>query len=229
MDDSALQRALQVANWLGLTPVGWIFSYTDSRSQEGDSLPVWAPDVHCGGRLVIANMKRTDRQVGAKFVTLAMDANTGATEAFQLSDVSVQMVAEEIWDGTEQGRFVKTHHEIIVDGKETTQLDSVLCLINTAMLSQEGAYAGKTTNSVNKKNGVLTGKTKKALLAAMDNNSSLLRALSDFNILVALDALLPAKQTEELCRLVKKWVRGQKNGTEVSTKLKLSLQSVLSS
>jgi hypothetical protein len=31
---------------------------------------------------------------GRNFVTLAMDAMTGATEAFQLSDVSVQMVSE---------------------------------------------------------------------------------------------------------------------------------------
>ena len=228
-NNAPLQRALQVANWLGLTPVGWIFSYTDSRSKDEDSLPVWAPDVHCGARLVIANMKRTNRQEGARFVTLAMDANTGATEAFQLSDVSVQMVAEDMWTGTEHGRFVTTHHEIIVDGKETTQLDSVLCLVNTAMLSQVGSYAGKTTNSVSKRNGSLTGKTKKALLAAMGEDSSLLNELSDFNVLVALDALLPAEQTEELCRLVKKWVRGQKHGTNVPTKLKLSLQSVLSS
>jgi len=233
VDDSALKRALAVADWLGLTPVGWIFSYTDSRSEDEDSLPVWAPDVHCGARQVICNMKRKDRQEGAKFLTLAMDANTGATEAFQLSDVSVQMVAEEMWIGTEQGRFVKTQHEIIVDGKETTQLDSVLCLVNTAMLSQIGSFAGKATNSVNKKNGTLTTKTKKALLAALDKDSSdhcsLLNAVSDFNILVALDGLLPADQTEQLCRLVKKWVRGQKHGTEIPTKLKLSLRSVLSS
>lgn len=237
-NDSAiqLQRALTVASWLGLTPVGWIFSYTDERSKDEDSLPVWAPDVHCGGRQVICNMKRhtdDDKQEGAKFVTLAMDANTGATEAFQLSDVSVQMVAEKMWDGTEQGRFVTTQHEIIVDGKETKQLDSVLCLVNTAMLSQVGSYSGKTTNSVNKKNGSLTGKTQKTLLAALDKDSSdhcsLLNALSDFNILVALDALLPAEQTEQLCRLVKKWARGQKHGTQVPQKIKLSLQSVLSS
>jgi hypothetical protein len=180
-------------------------------------------------------MKRhtDDKQEGAKFVTLAMDANTGATEAFQLSDVSVQMVAEKMWDATEQGRFVTTQHEVIIDGKETKQLDSVLCLVNTAMLSQVGSYAGKPTNSVNKKNGTLTGKTKKTLLAALDKDSSdhcsLLNALSDFNILVALDALLPSEQTEELCRLVKKWVRGQKHGTQVPQKIKLSLQSVLSS
>jgi hypothetical protein len=235
MDNAALQRALTVADWLGLTLVGWIFSYTDSRSEEEeDSLPVWGRDVHVGACQIIEKMKRLDdRQEGAKFVTLAMDANTGATEAFQLSDVSIQMVAENMWEGTEQGRFVTTQHEIIVDGKETNQLDSVLCLVNTAMLSQVGSYAGKTTNSVNKKSGNLSAKTKKALLAALDKDGSdhcsLLNALSDFNMLVALDALLPAEETKELCRLVKKWVRGQKHGTQVPKTLKLSLQSVLSS
>lgn len=233
-DDAALQRALTVADWLGLTLVGWIFSYTDSRSEEEDSLPVWASDVHTGACQTIEKMKRLDdRQEGAKFVTLAMDANTGATEAFQLSDVSIQMVAEKMWDGSEQERFVTTQHEIIVDGKETTQLDSVLCLVNTGMLSQVGSYAGKTTNSVNRTSGTLTTKTKKALLAALDKDSSdhcsLLNALSDFNILVALDALLPAEQTKDLCRLVRKWVRGQKRGTKVPKTLKLSLQSVLNS
>jgi hypothetical protein len=230
------RRALTVASWLGLTPVGWIFSYTDSRSnKDQDSLPVWGSDVWNGARLEIANMERSGREEGAKFCTLAMDANTGATEAFQLSDVSVQMVAEHMWDGgnnndEESKRFVTTQHEIIVDGKETTQLDSVLCLVNTAMLSHEGSFAGKTVNSI-KRNGSLTGKTKKALLAALEKDSadqsSLLNALSDFNILMALDELLPSEDMQELCRLVRKWVRGQKRGTQVGTKLKVLLQNVL--
>jgi hypothetical protein len=175
-------------------------------------------------------MERNGREEGAKFCTLAMDAHTGATEAFQLSDVSVQMVAENMWDGKESKRFVTTQHEIIVDGKETTQLDAVLCLVNTAMLSHEGSFAGKTVNSV-KKNGSLTGKTRKALLAALEKDSSdhcsLLNALNDFDILMALDELLPSEETQELCRLVRKWVRGQKRGTQVGTKLKMVLQSVL--
>jgi hypothetical protein len=224
---------LTVASWLGLTPVGWIFSYTDSQSNDQeDSLPVWGLDVWNGARLEIANMERNGREQGAKFCTLAMDANTGATEAFQLSNVSVQMVAEDMWDGKEPGRFVTTQHEIIVDGKETTQLDSVLCLVNTAMMRHEGSFAGRTVNTV-KKNGSLTGKTKKTLLAALDKDESdhcsLLDALRDFNILMALDELLPSEDIEELCRLVRKWVRGQKRGTEVGSKLKLVLQSVLNS
>ena len=39
------------------------------------------------------------------------------------------------------------------------------------MLSQVGSYAGKTTNSVSRKNGTLTTKTKKALLAALDKDA----------------------------------------------------------
>ena len=98
-----------------------LFLYRLSFRREEDSLPVWGRDVHVGACQIIEKMKRlNDRQEGAKFVTLAMDANTGATEAFQLSDVSIQMVAEKMWEGTEQGRFVTTQHEIIVDGKETT-------------------------------------------------------------------------------------------------------------
>jgi hypothetical protein len=197
-------------------------------------LPVWGHDVWNGAHLQIANMKRNNREEGAKFVTLAMDANTGVTEAFQFSKVSVQMVAQDMWDGNEMSRFITTRHEIIVDGKETTQLDSVLCLINTAMLSHEGSFAGQTLNSVNKKNGSLTKKTKERLLAALEKDESgdrcsLLDSLRDFNILMALDELLPLEDMEELCRLVRKWVRGQKRGTKVERKLKLVLQSVLNS
>lgn len=230
------ERVLTIASWLGLSPIGWIFSYTDSRcldDQDSSSLPVWGHDVWIGAHLQIANMKRSNREDGSKFVTLAMDANTGATEAFQFSNVIVQMVAQDMWDGNEMSRFITTRHEIIVDGKETTQLDSVLCLINTAMLSHEGSFAGQTLNSVNKKNGSLTKKTKERLLAALEKDESdhcsLLDSLRDFNILMALDELLPVKDMEELCRLVRKWVRGQKRGTKVERKLKLVLQSVLNS
>lgn len=94
-------RAMQIAKWLGLEPIGWIFTYRDDRHKDDDSLPVWSLDVHTGAMLQIENMKTASKDheiddIGARFVTLAMDGQTGATEAFQLSDVSVQMVAEQL-------------------------------------------------------------------------------------------------------------------------------------
>jgi hypothetical protein len=61
---------------------------------------------------------------------------------------------------------------VVLDGKETRQLDSVLCLSNTAMLSHEGSFAGNALagSSSVKKNGSLTNKARKAILKAMDSD-----------------------------------------------------------
>jgi hypothetical protein len=221
-------RVLEIANHLGLVPVGWIFSYQDNRHEDDDALPIHGADVQTGASLQITNMKSLGRSEGAKFVTLAMDANSGATEAFQLSDVSVQMVAEGLLvPDDKNGRQVPTKHAVLVDGKEVKKLDSVLFLVNTAMLPHVGTYSGKSATSAVKKNGNLLIKTKKALLAAVDSDASLLEELSDFNTLLALDQALSKADSEELCQLVRKWVRGQKRGTLVTPKLKMQLRSIL--
>jgi hypothetical protein len=223
-------RVLELAKKMDLVPVGWIFSHPDVRHERDDALPVYGLDVKIGGTLQIANMKSKGLVDGKIFATLAMDANTGATEAFQLSDVSVQMVHEGnivVDSNSGNRREVPTKHNIIINGKETKTLDSVLCLVNTAMLSHEGAYAGSSAVSSVKKNGSLTNKAKKTLLGLLDDDRQLLQELCDFNSLLALDQLLPAEDSESLCQSVKKWARGQKQGTQVDSKVKLRLRSVL--
>ena len=184
-------------------------------------------------------------ETGDKFVTLAMDATTGATEAFQLSDVSVQMVHEDIFEKLFEPfanakqtlcnpPMVPTKHPVLVDGQETNVLDSVLCMVNTAVLSHTGSYCGSTSASATKKsNGSLTNKTKKALLKALDSSDSadFLKQVCDFNVLLALDELLASaktkgsvnkgvitEDTKALCKLVKKFARGQKKGTQTAIK-----------
>jgi hypothetical protein len=249
-------RVLEIADLLGLVPVGWIFSYSgNNRHQGDDALPIMGIDVQTGAMLQIANMKKHDagsavgggdRIEGAKFVTLAMDGSTGATEAFQLSCVSVQMVSEGMFVGTGGGdstttvpndRYIPMKRPALVDGKETTLLDSVLCLVNTAMLSHEGTFAGSSAvSTIKKKNGTLTNKAKKALRDAitMGNNDNgddarLLQELCNLNTLLALDQTLNKDDSTELCQLVRKWARGQKKGTRLSPTLKLHLQSILES
>lgn len=222
-------RVLYIAEKLGLVPVGWIFTYQDNRQEDEDNLPVYDLDVQTACKLQIAKMRSQEGSDGSKFVTLAMDSASGGTEAFQMSDVSVQMVHENILvpkEGISQ-RHVATKHEIVVDGKQTKQLDSVLCLVNTAMLSHVGSFAGKTATSSVKKNGSLTNKTKKTLLEAISNDSKLLEELCNFNTLLALDQSLSREDTEELCGLVRKWSRGQKQGTKVGSKVKMHLKGIL--
>jgi hypothetical protein len=233
-------HARRVADWLGLKPVGWIFSYDDERLEDADALPVYRSDIQEGAVLQIHNMKNAGREEGCRFVTLAMDARSGATDAFQLSDVCVQMVAEGMLiagtDNDKQqdkdGRYCKTKHAVIVDGKETQQLDSTLCLVNTAMLSHEGSFSGNLkAGSAVKKNGSLANKARKNILKAMEDDSQddglILKALCDFSILLALDEVLDEKDSEQLCKTVQKWARGQKKGTNLPSDLKLRLKSIL--
>ena len=226
-----IQRVARVARALGLQPVGWIFTYADDR-HGNDGLPVFGKDVVTGAHLQMAKMKSQSPDAmspehSRAFVTLAMEASTGATEAFQLSDVSVQMVSEKVFDtsGRQNERFTATQHPVIVDGQETHQVDSVLCLVNTAMLSKQGDYCGPTKASV-KKTGALTKKTRKALLDALahdtaqtTSSSQLLPLLCDFDLLLSLDEFLGPKDSEQVCAIVQKWARGQKRKTQLDDRL----------
>ena len=95
------------------------------------------------------------------------------------------------------------------------------------MLSHVGSFAGKTAVSTVKKNGSLTNKAKKALLGAIDDDTKLLEELCNFNTLLALDQSLSSDDSEELCGLVRKWSRGQKQGTTVASKVKMHLRAIL--
>ena len=228
--ESKDSKEMKVASWLGLEPVGWIFRYQEDRHKDEDSLPVYAEDVQTGASLQIcimkANQKAEDR--GARFVTLAMDGKTGATEAFQLSDVSVQMVAEDmiVVDPKKSGRFAPTRHGIIVDGQETRQLDAVLCLVNTAMLSHEGSFAGSTATM--RKTGGLTKKARKSIAKTLKDDEKLLEELCNFHSLVALyNEGLSEQDVEKLCELTRKRARGQKKGTIVDEELKEKLRTMV--
>lgn len=254
----------------------------NNNNDQDDSLPVWGLDVATGARLQIDNMRRRQQQQqqqqqeqqerGQVFVTLAMDATTGATEAFQLSDVAVQMVDEGMFaihhrddvddvDGgrattkttTKEGpgaakttpdnpnpRVVPMRRAVLVDGRETRELDSVLCLVNTALLSHVGTFAGggnggtasaaaAAAGPIKRGTGRLTKRAKASLLAALmgTDDRALLEGLCDFNVLLALDRALTPDETEELCSTVRRWARGQKQGTKVGQKLKLKLQGIL--
>ena len=249
-------RAIRIASWLGLHPIGWIFSYADEdRHEDGDALPVHGRDAVIGSKLQIETMKRRGREEGCKFVTLALDGRVGATEAFQLSDVCVQMVAEGVLPSSypnnnidandekskSSTRFLALNDPVIVSGEETKQLDSVLLLVNMAMLSHVGMYSGGSNapmgGNVKRNSGELLLKTRKRILSALtvdgnniDNKSNgggVLKELCDLDVLMALDLLIGKKDSEKLCKLVRNYARGQKKGTVLDDHLKLVLQTVL--
>jgi hypothetical protein len=180
----------------------------------------------------IESMQKLGREEGRKYVTLSLDSTSGATEAFQLSDTTVQMVAEGVLANPKNEimkRFVTTMEPILIDNKETKDLDSVLCLVNTAMLSHEGRMSGSIGVSSTKKSGGLTAKTKKTILSNIesDNDEQLLKCLCDFDILMALDKMIRREDMTRLCELVSKYSRGMRKGTKVSLDLKLAIKSIL--
>jgi hypothetical protein len=233
------KQVADVAAWLGLRAVGWLFAYQGER-EEG--VPVHAPDVLMGATLQIDNMKKLQGITGnedtatdhpAAFVTLAMDAESGATEAFQLSDVAVQMVAERILSPKEDGRVLSSRHPVAVDGKETNEVDSLLCLVNTALLSRDGNHAGppasggKVVSQV-KKAGGLTAKAQKSLARALlgGDEQDLMRLLSDVSLLVALHDLMGPDDCRAICTAVRKWTR-LKRGASLDAKLKDRLRKLV--
>lgn len=236
-----VERAIYIANLLGLKMVGWIYSYSDDRNNEnseattmnndGDEpLPVFGQDMVVGAMGQIDNMQRIGKEDGSEFITLALDAKTGATEAFQLSDVSVQAVAEGKVDIPEKNsRYLETTEPVVIHTKETTNLDSVLCLVNTAMLSHEGNFSGGSTKSSIKKGGALTAKAKKNIIKKLSSGDTenLMASLCDFNILMALDRSLGKKEMDELCHLVKKYSRGQRKAAKPSNELILVFKNLL--
>eukprot|EP00977_Amphora_coffeiformis_P014908 scaffold4244_cov167-Amphora_coffeaeformis.AAC.21 len=230
MDYSKAKQVLQVAEWLGLQPIGWIFTYPETDRHDKDGLPVFGPDVKTAAELQTRNMKFLGRIEGARFITLAMDGNNGATEAFQLSDVVVQMTAEGVLDGEQKGRFLETTTPVLVDGKETKKVDSVLCLVNTALLSHEGSYADGHPSAV-KKTGGFTKKIKKRLTAALlgHDDFALLQTLCNFTLLVALTERLDPADAEALVTTVRKFARGQKRSTKVGMSLKRKIGVIVES
>mmetsp|Transcript_25119 Transcript_25119/g.38568 ORF Transcript_25119/g.38568 Transcript_25119/m.38568 type:complete len:136 (+) Transcript_25119:40-447(+) len=127
----------------------------------------------------------------------------------------------------------KNKDPVVVSGEETKRLDSVLLLVNTAMLSHVGLYSGGTNapigGNVKKTSGALLGKTRKRILAALEkkDGSEVLSELCDFDVVLAIDALIGKEESEKLCLLVRKYARGQKKGTVINEQLKLTLRSVL--
>jgi hypothetical protein len=217
-------KARLVATWLGLRPIGWIFTYADDR-HANDGLPMHVPEIVQAAQGQMQYMQFTDKDdlYPTAWVTCAMDATSGATEVFQLSDVAVQMVAEDVFDTSSQKnqRQAYTRHPVLVEGQEVNEFDSVLCLVNTALLSHTGWY-GSSTNAVSTKTGRLLKKARKGLRQALTerDSASLLSQLCSFSTILALyEEGLSENECQALCRVVQKWTRGQKKGTKIDEAL----------
>eukprot|EP00970_Alexandrium_tamarense_P000344 scaffold38_cov244-Alexandrium_tamarense.AAC.3 len=72
-------------------------------------------------------------------------------------------------------RFISLKEPVVVSGEEAKRSDSVLLLINTAMLSHVGLYSGGEDapfgGSVQKGSGTLLFKARKRTLSVLENSN----------------------------------------------------------
>ena len=177
------------------------------------------------------------------FITLAMDRHTGSTEAFQVQDICIQMFAEGIfhdetstssndnnnYNDKKNKRILTTKESILIDGKETNEIDSILCWMNTAILPHVGTYTNPE-------------KVDFKSIIKMDGDDDeydirLFQSLCDFQILLTLDRYLSKQENQELYRLIQQfvaWDKTKKKKTKdnrpplLSTRLKLMLENIIS-
>lgn len=206
------ERMVQIADWLGLRPVGWIFRYAGER----EGLPILANELHTASQLQLERMETAN---ATEFVTVALAQATGATEVFQVSDVCLQMVAEDRFQETPAERFLTVRQTVLVDGQETTELDSYLCLVNTAVLQHTGNFPSTTKI---KKRGI-SSKTKSNLLKKMDS----VGAFCDFGLVMELTKGMTNEEAHEFCTVLQKYVRGQRKNLQFTEGTKKLLKKIL--
>jgi hypothetical protein len=255
-----------VASYLGLQVIGWMVAST--ANDDGALWPTNSAILRAA-RYQINVMRKAQQQQSTPFegfCTIAMDRSSGATEVYQLTDVTVQMAAEGLFhdiipnNNNDTGRItdtttespppdqLTTKHPIWVDGGESTSLDTLLCLVNTAVVSHTGWYT-KVKRSVKKKNGRLTKAARTKLLAALlqdqddDNNNDdavALDLLCDFDLLVVLVRMLRQRPGQppptdddddgrELCQTVQQFAKGRKRTTKLNPALRQRIADLIQS
>lgn len=240
-----IQRAIQLAKRLNLQPVGWIYTHNNNKNIDNvttkkNEVPVSARDVVIAAKIQAALMKTLGRETGGRFVTVSLDVASGESEAFQMSDQCIQMVAEGVLllqqdtqathdednyssSNNTPTTVIKTSSPVIVDGQETRTVDCLLFLVNTGMLSHIGSLSGDGDII-----GKLTAKVKQKLLAYLTqgDDSKTIHFLSNFNLLLALSKILSEADFNELCDLITKSTRRTK--ITLSKHLQLTLENIAS-
>mmetsp|Transcript_13143 Transcript_13143/g.17184 ORF Transcript_13143/g.17184 Transcript_13143/m.17184 type:complete len:479 (+) Transcript_13143:130-1566(+) len=218
--DDDVDRAINLAKKLGLHIVGCIYSYDKNIRSEEEM--VYSSDILKVAKLQCDSMRT--RRI-SNFVFLSMEAQSGATEAFQLSDLSVQMYFEDILKiangDSESPTQMQTSAPIMMDGKEVNEFDVILCLINTALLSHTGNFWSRNIAS-----SKLTPKVKARLLKKLDKNvdNEFVDDLRDFSLLLALENNLDRGHMESLLEVVLK--RSQLRNVSLDKDLKALLSEV---
>lgn len=219
------QDAMKVAQYLGLRVIGWMVH--SSVSHETALVPS-SSQILQAAKLQIQSMQDGNAEPFSGFCTVVCDRQSGATEVYQLTDVAVQMASEELLSADTDEQF-HTCHPILIEGQETTELEAILTLVNTAVASHQGLYSRSTGSSVKSTGRRITKRVRSKLSESLqqDNDNSYLNILADFGLLMALVGLLNDDEGRELCETVRAFAKGRTKTTALDATLRKRLQEVL--
>ncbi|CAM9679841.1 unnamed protein product [Pylaiella littoralis] len=215
-------RAVRVAELLGLRLVGWCLSH-DKREHF-----MAATDVVTASALQLMSMAEKGKEEGVLLATVTLPVNTTngevATEAFSVSNQTVQMFSEEIFVDHQPDPIadrVTTTVVVKEGGKETQQPETLGLICNVAIVQHEGVLQTsfpranrarvislsdlkeKLFGTIGPQNKIATGATKKR--QTQKKQPSFLKRLSDFQLLVYLSRQMGfSRDFEELCAVVQK-------------------------
>eukprot|EP00752_Nemacystus_decipiens_P009302 g8313.t1 len=214
-------RAVRVAELLGLRLVGWCLSH-DKREHF-----MAATDVVTAAALQLMSMAERGKEEGVLVatVTVPVNATSGevATEAFSVSNQTVQMFSEGIFASDQPDPTadrVTTTAVVKEGGKETKTPETLGLICNVAIVQHKGKLQTRfpSSNRASKAAPFLSD-LKEALFGAIEppktnaqtkkkkkpKQPSFLNRLSDFQLLVFLSRQMGfSRDFEELCAVVGK-------------------------
>eukprot|EP00903_Cladosiphon_okamuranus_P012675 g11855.t1 len=210
-------RAVRVAGLLGLRLVGWCLSH-DKREHF-----MAATDVVTGAALQLMSMAEKGKEEGVLVatVTVPVNATNGevATEAFSVSNQTVQMFSEGIFASDQPDPTadrVTTTAVVKEGGKETKTPETLGLICNVAIVQHKGKLQTRfpSANRASKAEPSLSD-LKEALFGAIEPTTknakkkpkqpSFLSRLSDFQLLVFLSRHMGfSRDFEEVCAVVGK-------------------------
>ncbi|CEM14732.1 unnamed protein product [Vitrella brassicaformis CCMP3155] len=220
-----LDSADRVAEMLGLRLVGWIFTSPDEQT------PVGSTEIITASLLQRRCMQRHGREEGEMFVSVAAisTGNDVALEAFHMSRQAVQLASDGLFvlpSPASNASLIATSEPVSVEGRETTDLDVLFCLIPVAIQSHEGWLQNSFPSPfVPQQNGEesLAAVLRRHMLGRDVRRRPLSARLRDFNLLlyvakfVSREADLPV-----LCRAV----RDVHDGTPLSSHYEILLETI---
>lgn len=133
LNDPLKDRVDVLAGLLGMRKVGWVFSHAPGR------------DFTMSGAEIL-KAAELQSKYGRQFCTVAVTTNTEGHimfESYQVSDQCVKLFEDGILLADDANpKIIKTTKPVVVDKKETTEVDTALFITTVAIKERQGTMLG---------------------------------------------------------------------------------------